>query len=71
MNNHKPCKRSDGSLRAHFLTKDEAEAFAADPANHPAYLGDLAHECLICGWFHLSKVEWLVPSWVVHSTAVN
>jgi hypothetical protein len=55
-----PCRRSSGSLRAYFSTKDEAQKFAADPANHPVYLGEVAHECPKCGYWHLSKIEWLV-----------
>jgi len=53
------CKRKDGSLRAWFRSQAEAEAFAADPANHPVYLGDQAHLCERCGFWHLSRAEWL------------
>jgi hypothetical protein len=64
MNNSKPCKRSNGSTRAYFRTREEAEAFAADPANHPVYLGDVVHLCFKgCGFYHLSKPEWLFPEW--------
>src|SRR5690348_8329553 len=38
-----PCRRLSGSVRAYFNTKEEAEEFAADPANWPAYKGDIAH----------------------------
>jgi hypothetical protein len=57
------CRRANGSLRAWFLTRDEAERFAADPANHPMYLGDVAHLCGKCGYWHLSRPEWLAPNW--------
>jgi len=53
------CRRKNGTLRARFRSQAEAEAFAADPANHPAYLGDLAHLCEKCGFWHLSRAEWL------------
>jgi hypothetical protein len=62
------CKRRNGTYRAHFRTQAQAEAFARDPANHPVYLGDIAHACAKCGFFHLSKPEWLVPRWL-HLTA--
>ncbi len=55
-----PCRRTNGSLRAWFLTRDEAERFGADPVNHPTYFGDVAHLCGKCGYWHLSKIEWLV-----------
>jgi hypothetical protein len=58
-----PCKRSNGSYRAFFETKEAAEAFAADPAN-TAYHGDLAHHCRLCGHWHLSRPEWLVLEWM-------
>ena len=53
-----PCKRSNGTTRAYFETMEEAEVFAADPRN-PAYTDDIAHFCLDCGYFHLSRPEWL------------
>jgi hypothetical protein len=31
--------------------------------NHPAYLGDVAHECRRCGFWRLSRPEWLAPEW--------
>jgi Zn ribbon nucleic-acid-binding protein len=37
-----------------------AGIFAASPAN-PAYKGDIAHECVKCGFYHLSKPSWLEP----------
>ena len=52
------CKRSNGTYRAHFETREEAEKFAADPAN-VAYRGDLAYRCLECDAWHLWPV-WLV-----------
>ena len=49
---------------AQFLMgTDYAEQFAADPKNHPVYLGDVAHKCKLCDFWHLSKPEWLVPEW--------
>jgi len=56
------CRRTDGTYRAHFETREAAEKFAADPTN-VAYHGDMAHLCLKCGAWHLSKPEWLVPDW--------
>jgi hypothetical protein len=58
----KPCRRASGSLRAYFNTKEEAEAFAADPANWPVYKGDIAHHCHKCFRWHLSRPEWLCVS---------
>jgi len=55
----KRCKRTDGSYRAAFETREQAEAFAADPQNWPMYQGDLAHHCRLCSWWHLSKASWL------------
>ena len=56
------CKRPSASYRAYFRSREEAEAFAADPVN-VAYHGDLAHKCLKCGAWHLSRPESLVPEW--------
>jgi hypothetical protein len=56
-----PCRRTSGSFRAYFNTKEEAEAFAADPSNWPVYRGDIAHLCHKCWRYHLSRPEWLVP----------
>ena len=64
-----PYKRPSGTVRAHFRTREEAEAFARDPANHPAYLGDIAHECRVCGFWHLSRFEWLFPEWKLRGNA--
>ena len=65
------CKRRNGTNRAWFRTRGEAEQFAADPANHPVYLGDVAHECRICGFWHLSRVSWLFPEWeTLHENVV-
>jgi len=58
-----PCKRSTGSYRAHFQTRDEAERFGRNPQN-PAYHGDIAHKCRSCGWWHVSRPEWLAPAWL-------
>ena len=52
------CRRLDGTLRAWFLSQKEAEAFEADPA-HPSYHGDVAHLCQHCGYWHLSRPQWL------------
>jgi len=55
------CKRPSGTERAYFRTREDAEAFAADPGN-VHYLGDLARLCARCDLYHLSKPEWLEPS---------
>jgi hypothetical protein len=55
------CKRPNGTERAWFNSREEAEKFARDPTNHPVYLGDIAHECHLCGSWHLSRREWLEP----------
>ena len=68
-----PCKRRSGSYHAHFHTRAEAEAFALDPVNS-AYDGDIAHQCRVCGWWHLSRPEWLAPGWLdlsAENSAVN
>jgi hypothetical protein len=65
-----PCRRSSGAFRAFFPTKEEAEAFAADPANLN-YHGDIAHLCYKCGRWHLSRPEWLVPESARHMRSVN
>src|SRR5580704_2370149 len=49
------------SKRAWFVTREQAEAFASDPLN-TVYHADLAHLCSKCGLYHLSKLEWLEPS---------
>jgi hypothetical protein len=54
------CLRRNGTQRAWFLTREEAEHFAANPAN-PIYHGDIPHPCQKCGMYHLSKPEWLEP----------
>lgn len=66
-----PCRRSSGSLRAHFPSKEAAEAFANDPANWPVYKGDIAHLCHKCGYWHLSRIEWLIPPAAQVMTSVN
>lgn len=53
------CRRIDGTVRAWFLSQKEAEAFEQDPA-HPSYHGDIAHLCQHCGYWHLSRPEWLL-----------
>lgn len=64
-NGEKHCLRSSGkSLRAWFRSREEAEAFAKDPENHPTYLGDVAHLCRVCEFWHLSRPEWLAPEWL-------
>jgi hypothetical protein len=66
------CKRTNGTERAWFRTREEAEAFAQHPAN-PAYHGDIAHLCAKCGFWHLSKISWLFPEWksLHENTVVN
>lgn len=58
MMEREPCKRASGSYRAYFETQEEAIAFATDPGN-PCYHGDVTVFCGRCGYFHLSKLEWL------------
>ena len=65
-----PCRRPSGSIRAFFSTKEEAEAFAADPENTD-YHGDIANRCGRCGRWHLSRIEWLVPESARRMTSVN
>ena len=55
------CKRSTGTTRAWFRTREDAEAYAADPAN-PAYVGDIPALCAKCDLYHLNRPEWLEPS---------
>ena len=56
----KPCLRSNGTERAWFLSREAAIAFAADPQNWPMYQPDeIPHLCQACGYWHLSKAEWL------------
>jgi hypothetical protein len=55
-----PCRRQSGSFRAYFSTREDAEAFAAVPAN-PAYHGDLPALCVFCDLYHLNRPEWLQP----------
>lgn len=65
-----PCQRRTGSFRAFFSTKEEAEAFATAPGN-TAYHSDIAHRCGKCGYWHLSRVEWLVPESARRMRSVN
>lgn len=53
------CRRPNGTLRAWFATKEEAEAFAADPRN-TAYHGDVPVLCMNigCDGWHLSQPHW-------------
>jgi hypothetical protein len=59
MNSKTRCRRSNGTLRAWFATKDEAEAFAADPVN-VHYHGDIPVLCMTpgCDGWHLSQPHW-------------
>ena len=59
--NHPHCKRSDGSDRMWFRTREEAELFAADEANWPIYRGDIPALCAKCDLYHLNRLEWLQP----------
>ena len=54
------CLRRNGTERAWFLSREEAEQFAEDAAS-PVYHGDIAHHCPSCGFYHLSRPEWLEP----------
>ena len=51
-----PCRRLDGTFRAFFTSKDEAENWAE---THENYFGDIAHLCQHCGYWHLSRPQWL------------
>jgi hypothetical protein len=66
-----PCRRQSGSFRAYFRTREEAEAFAADPANWQTYKNDIAHRCSKCNFWHLSKFEWLFAEWNANNAMVN
>jgi hypothetical protein len=66
-----PCRRQSGSFRAHFQTRAEAEKFAADPANWPIYKDDIARLCPRCGWWHLSRFEWMFADWDENRVRVN
>ena len=50
------CKRSDGSPRAAFSSKAEAEAHAMIA---PGYEHNVAHLC-VCGAWHLAQIDWLL-----------
>lgn len=56
-----PCKREDGSFRAHFATAEEALAFQRRPENELVYGGDEIRWCRLCGWIHLSAPHWDKP----------
>jgi hypothetical protein len=54
------CYRRDGSLRAFWFSRKEAEAFVADPRN-VSYQGDIVTgPCPSCGAWHASRPEWLL-----------
>jgi hypothetical protein len=57
---HIRCKRPSGTERASFRTREEAEVFAADPAN-PGYHEDIPSLCARCDLYHLNRPEWLDP----------
>ncbi len=63
------CKRQSGTDRAWFRTREEAEVFAADPAN-PAYHGDIPALCARCDLYHLNRPEWLQPVLTHHDAAL-
>ena len=54
-------RASTWNERAWFFTREEAEKFAAGPSN-TVYHGDIAHQCAKCGFYHLSRPEWLEPT---------
>jgi hypothetical protein len=56
------CGRPNGLYRAWFDSREEAEAFERDPAN-VHYHGDVAHHCAKCGFWHVSRINWLFPEW--------
>jgi len=53
------CRRLDGTERALFAAKEDAEAFAADPKN-VRYRGDIPVLCMRtgCDGWHLSQPDW-------------
>ena len=54
------CRRSDGSLRGFWLSREQAEKFAQDPEN-TSYHGDIVvGPCGMCGAFHCSRPEWVL-----------
>lgn len=65
-----PCRRPSGKLRAHFPSKEAAEAFRDDPRNVD-YHGDIAHLCYKCLLWHLSRPEWLIPNHLQQMSGVN
>jgi hypothetical protein len=66
--NNEPCKRQSGSYRAHFPSREAAEKFAEE---HEDYYGDLPRFCCKCHYWHLNRVEWVVPEWARKMTSVN
>ena len=66
-----PCKRTTGSYRAYFSSKEEAKSVLLRTPRNTAYHGDIAHLCGKCGYWHLSRAEWLVPESARRMTTVN
>jgi hypothetical protein len=56
-----PCKREDGSFRAHFATAEDALAFQRRPENKLVYGADEIRFCTRCEKFHLSRNFWEKP----------
>jgi hypothetical protein len=59
------CKRSSGTERAWFRTREEAIEFAS---TNPDYHGDIPALCARCGSdsepvYHLNRPKWLIPQW--------
>ena len=53
----KRCRRSNGTERAWFATKEEAVAFSVSAVN-AAYHGDIPVLCMKCDGWHLSQPHW-------------
>jgi hypothetical protein len=51
------CRRTDGSQRAWFATREEAVAFEADLKNWD-YRGDVPVRCTKCLGWYLSQPSW-------------
>lgn len=54
------CKRSSGTERAFFDTREQAIVFSKDPANQ-AYHGDVPVLCDKCDLWHLTPPAFLEP----------
>jgi hypothetical protein len=54
----KHCLRANGTVRAWFETREDAEAFERI---QPNYRGDVPHLC-VCGFWHLARPAWLCDS---------